>query len=126
MVLLEFFYTLREAGLKVTLQEWRMLLTCLEYGLHDSRIEGFYHVARSCLVKSESDFDVFDQVFAHYFQGIEGVIELPSELLDWLANPKPFEELTDEMRAALEHLDIDELMRRFQETMAELQQAHAH
>lgn len=124
MVFLDFFYTLREAGLKVTLQEWRMLLTCLEYGLHDSRIEGFYHIARSCLVKSESDFDTFDQVFAHYFEGIEGVIDLPPELLEWLANPKPFEELSDEMRAALEHLDIDELMRRFQETMAEQTERH--
>lgn len=124
MVFLDFFYTLREAGLKVTLQEWRMLLTCLEHGLHDSRIEGFYHIARSCLVKSETDFDTFDQVFAHYFEGLEGNIELPPELLDWLADPKPFEELSDEMRAALEHLDIDELMKRFKDTMAEQDERH--
>lgn len=124
MVFLDFFYALRQAGLKVTLQEWRMLLTCLERGLHHSRLEGFYHVARACLVKSESDFDTFDQVFAHYFEGIEGAIELPPELLEWLADPKPFEELTEEMRAALEHLDIDELMRRFRETMAEQTERH--
>jgi hypothetical protein len=124
VVFLDFFYTLREAGLKVTLQEWRMLLTCLERGLHDSRIDGFYHVARACLVKSESDFDTFDVVFAHYFEGIEGVIDLPPELLEWLADPKPFEELSEEMRAALEHLDIDELMRRFQETLAEQTERH--
>ena len=96
MVLLDFFYALREAGLKSTLQEWRMLLTCLEHGLHDSKIEGFYHVARACLVKSESDFDTFDLVFASYFEGLEGVIDIPQELLDWLAEPKPFEELTEE------------------------------
>jgi uncharacterized protein with von Willebrand factor type A (vWA) domain len=124
MVFLDFFYALREAGLKSTLQEWRMLLECLEKGLHDSRIEGFYHIARACLVKSESDFDTFDLVFARYFEGIEGVVEIPQELLEWLADPKPFEELTDEMRAALEHLDIDELMRRFQETMAEQTERH--
>jgi uncharacterized protein with von Willebrand factor type A (vWA) domain len=124
VVLLDFFYTLREAGLRVTLQEWRMLLTCLEKGLHKSNIEGFYHVARACLVKTESDFDTFDVVFAKYFEGIEGAIELPPELLEWLADPKPFEELTEEMRAALEHLDIDELMKRFQETMAEQTERH--
>jgi uncharacterized protein with von Willebrand factor type A (vWA) domain len=124
MVFLDFFYALRDAGLQVTLQEWRMLLTCLERGLHQSRIEGFYHVARACLVKSESDFDAFDQVFALTFEGIEGVFELPPELLEWLADPKPFEELTDEMRAALEHLDIDELMRRFRETLAEQTERH--
>ncbi len=124
MLFLDFFYALREAGLKSTLQEWRMLLECLEAGLHDSRIEGFYHVARACLVKSESDFDTFDLVFARYFEGIEGVVELPAELLEWLADPKPFEELTDEMRAALEHLDLDELMRRYRETMAEQTERH--
>jgi len=124
VVFLDFFYALRAAGLKVTLQEWRMLLSCLEKGLHDSRLEGFYHVARACLVKSESDFDCFDQVFAQYFEGIEGMIDLPPELLEWLANPQPFEELTDELRAALEHLDIEELMRRFQQTMAEQTERH--
>jgi uncharacterized protein with von Willebrand factor type A (vWA) domain len=124
MVFLDFFYELRAAGLKSTLQEWRMLLQCLELGLHNSRIEGFYHVARACLVKSESDFDTFDVVFAKYFEGIEGVAALPQELLDWLADPKPFEELTEEQRAALEHLDIDELMKRFQDTMAEQKERH--
>ncbi|MCA9506554.1 MAG: VWA containing CoxE family protein, partial [Myxococcales bacterium] len=94
MVFLDFFYTLRQAGLKVTLQEWRMLLECLERGLHDSRLEGFYHVARACLVKSESDFDTFDLVFAKYFEGLEGAIEIPPELLEWLAEPKPFEALS--------------------------------
>jgi len=124
MVFLDFFYALREAGLKVSLQEWRMLLGCLERGLHDSRVEGFYHVARACLVKSESDFDTFDLVFAHYFEGIEGAIEIPPELLEWLADPKPFEELDPELRAALDHLDIEELMRRFQETLAEQTERH--
>jgi len=124
MVFLDFFYELRAAGLKVTLQEWRMLLACLEQGLHDSRLDGFHHVARACLVKSESDFDTFDQVFARYFEGIEGALELPPELLEWLADPKPFEELTEELRAALEHLDLDELMRRFRETLAEQTERH--
>ncbi|MEM9175344.1 MAG: VWA domain-containing protein [Myxococcota bacterium] len=124
MVFLDFFYALRAAGLKSTLQEWRMLLTCLEKGLHGSTVEGFYHVARACLVKSESDFDTFDLVFAEYFEGIEGAIELSAELLDWLANPKPADELSPEELAALEHLDIEELMRKFQETMAEQTERH--
>jgi uncharacterized protein with von Willebrand factor type A (vWA) domain len=124
MIFLDFFYSLRAAGLKCTLQVWRMLLRCLEMNLHDSNVRGFYHVARACLVKSESDFDTFDLVFASYFEGIESNIELPPELLEWLADPKPFEELTEEMRAALEHLDIDELMKRFQDTMAEQDERH--
>lgn len=124
MVFLDFFYALRQAGLKVTLQEWRMLLTCLEKGLHDASIRGFYHVARACLVKSEADFDTFDRVFAEYFRGIEGAIELPPELVEWLSEPHPMEELTEELIRALEHLDLDELMRRFAETMAEQKERH--
>jgi hypothetical protein len=124
LVFLDFFFALRAAGLKVTLQEWRMLLTCLEKGLHDSKITGFYHVARACLVKSEADFDTFDLVFARYFEGIEGAIDLPPELLEWLADPHPMEELSEELRLALEHLDLDELMRRFQQTMAEQTERH--
>ena len=124
MVFLDFFYALREAGLKVTLQEWRMLLTCLEKGLHDSKLAGFYRVARACLVKSEADFDAFDIVFARYFEGIEGAIELSPEVLEWLADPRPMEELSEELRRALEHLDLDELMRRFRETMAEQTERH--
>ena len=124
MVFLDFFYALREAGLRVTLQEWRMLLACLEKGLHDASIRGFYHVARACLVKSEADFDTFNGVFAAYFEGVEGAIELPPELLEWLAQPKPMAELSEEMKAALEHLDVDELMRRFQQTLAEQKERH--
>lgn len=124
MVFLDFFYALREAGLKVTLQEWRMLLTCLEKGLHDAKLAGFYRVARACLVKSEADFDTFDLVFARYFEGIEGAIELSPELLEWLADPRPMEELSEELRLALEQLDLDELMRRFRETLAEQKERH--
>lgn len=69
--------------------------TCPEKGLHDSNIKGFYHVARACLVKSEADFDTFDLVFARYFEGIEGAIELPPELLEgspirirWRSSPR--------------------------------------
>jgi len=86
MVFLDFFYALREAGLKSTFQEWRMLLHCLEQGLHDSRLDGFYHVARACLVKSESDFDTFDMVFARYFEGIEGNIELAGDTKNLTTN----------------------------------------
>ncbi len=124
MVFLDFFFALRAAGIKVTLQEWRMLLTCLEKGLHASTLAGFHHVARACLVKSEADFDTFDLVFARYFEGIEGAIELPPELLEWLADPHPMEELSEELRRALEHLDLDELMRRFQQTLAEQTERH--
>jgi uncharacterized protein with von Willebrand factor type A (vWA) domain len=33
------------------------------------RLDDFYTAARAILVKSERYFDLFDQVFAHHFEG---------------------------------------------------------
>ena len=49
---LDFFYGLRGEGVKVSLQEWRALLEAMEKGLHGSSLERFYHLGRSCLIKS--------------------------------------------------------------------------
>ena len=41
-----------------------MLMRALAMGQHGSSLDGFYHVSRACLVKSETYFDAFDRVFA--------------------------------------------------------------
>jgi len=121
---LDLFYELREAGVPVGLQEWRMLMESLEKGLHGSSLLRFYNLARATLVKSETYYDTFDRVFAHVFEGVEGALSIEDEVLDWLKDPKNFEELTDEQRAMLEWLDGDELMQRFLETLAEQDERH--
>ena len=63
-------------------------------------------------------------VFAHVFHGVEGALSIEDEVLDWLNDPKNFQELTDEQRALLEHLNSDELMQRFLETLAEQDGRH--
>ncbi len=121
---LDLFYELREAGVPVGLQEWRMLMESLEKGLHGSSLLRFYNLARATLVKSETYYDAFDRVFAHVFEGVEGELSIEDEVLDWLKDPKNFEELTDEQREMLEWLDRDELMQRFLETLAEQDERH--
>ncbi len=121
---LDLFYELREAGVPVGLQEWRMLMESLEKGLHGSSLLRFYNLARATLVKSETYYDSFDRVFAHVFEGVEGALSIEDEVLDWLKDPKNFEELTDEQRAMLEWLDGDELMQRFLERLAEQDERH--
>ena len=121
---LDFFYGLRDEGVPVSIQEWQMLMTALEKGLHGSSLLGFYNLARACLVKSETYFDAFDRVFARVFHGVEGELSVSDELMEWLSDPKNFDGLTDEQRAALEQLDADELMRRFLETLAEQDERH--
>jgi uncharacterized protein with von Willebrand factor type A (vWA) domain len=121
---LDFFYGLREEGIPVAIQEWQMFMTVLERGLHDSSLLGFYNLARATLVKSETYFDAFDRVFARVFHGVEGELAVSDELMEWLSDPKNFQELTEEQRKMLEELDAGELMRRFLETLAEQDERH--
>ena len=121
---LDLFYGLRKEGVPVSIQEWRMLMTALESGLHGSNLLSFYHLSRATLVKSEIYFDAFDRVFASVFHGVEGELSLSDELEQWLNDPKQFDGLTDEQRAQLERLDADELMRKFLETLDQQDERH--
>src|SRR5262245_7360407 len=125
-VFLDFFYGLREAGVPVSMQEWRSFLEALEAGLHGCSLLRFYHLGRACLVKSETYFDAYDRVFLKVFRGVEGALgdDDTEQILDWLKDPKNFPELTPEQLAALEHLTSDELMQRFLETLAEQTERH--
>ena len=80
----DFLYLLRRNGLKISLTEWMSLMEALDKGLHGSSFTGFYHLCRCLLVKSEADFDRFDQVFLEFFKDVPFSGELPPELLDWL------------------------------------------
>jgi uncharacterized protein with von Willebrand factor type A (vWA) domain len=123
---LDLFYGLRDEGVPVTLQEWRAFLEALEKGLHGASLLRFYHLGKTCLVKSETYFDAYDRVFARVFKGIEGSFgeDVTEKVLDWLKDPKNLPELTPEQLAELERLSSDELMRRFLERLAEQKERH--
>jgi uncharacterized protein with von Willebrand factor type A (vWA) domain len=121
-----FLYELRKRKVPVGAQEAVNLAAALEAGLHDSSLDGFYHVARALLIHSEAHLDAFDDAFATHFRGAEAKgLELKQELLDWLKdaveNPG---ELTDEERALIEDLDAEELKRRFEELLNEQDERH--
>ena len=90
-----FFYKLREAGIPVSPTSFLTLQKALGKGLVSS-LDDFYTASRAVLVKSERYFDLFDQVFAHHFEGAEmpdyeGVEldELARALLEsWLHDPE--------------------------------------
>jgi len=123
---LDLFYGLRDEGVPVSVQEWRSLLEAIEQGLHGSSLLRFYHLGRSCLIKSETYFDHYDRVFARVMKGVEGALgdDVTERILDWLRNAKDLPELTPEQLAELERLTSDELMRRFLETLAEQTERH--
>ena len=90
-----FFYKLREVGIPVTPTSFLRLQKALCLGLITS-LEDFYTSARAILVKSERYFDLYDQVFAHYFKGMdlpdqEGIdLDEAARMLleEWLRNPE--------------------------------------
>ena len=74
-----FFYLLRQRGLHVSLNEWMTLLEGMEKGLHHSTLTGFYHLCRAIVVKNETEFDRFDQIFLEFFKNVPYTGELPVE-----------------------------------------------
>jgi len=85
-----FFYLLRQVGVPVTPTSFLRLQGALRSGLVSS-LDDFYTAGRAILVKSERHFDLYDQVFAHYFEGAD------------LKDPED-EELTEVARAMLDDL----------------------
>lgn len=63
------------------------LLEGMEKGLHHSTLTGFYHLCRAIVVKNETEFDRFDQIFLEFFKDVPYTGELPEDLLDWLNHP---------------------------------------
>lgn len=121
-----FFYLLRSHGLDVTPDEWMTLLEGLSRGLHQSSLTGFYRLCRALLVKSEADFDRFDQVFLEFFRDVPWNGELPEELLNWLNRPsedlvRTLEELK---RAGFSEENAEELLRLLEERLREQTEEH--
>ena len=128
-MLTPFLDNLRREGVPVSLREYLDLLAGLEAGVTGWMVDGFYHFARTALVKDERYIDRFDRAFAASFSGLEQVpLEaliseraLPREWLEKLAEKL----LTEAEKAGIEGAgSFDELMRRLQERLAEQKGRH--
>ncbi len=127
----DFFYTLRQVGIPVTPTSFLTLQKALSKGLINS-ISDFYTAARAILVKSERYFDLYDQVFAHYFEGAElkepDAVEL-SEIVqamleEWLKKPKELAEVLGIDESQLHKFTPEELIQYFLERLKEQTEAH--
>ena len=121
---LQFFYLLRAQGLSVTLNEWLTLIEAMDKGLAGSSLTGFYHLCKSILVKSETEFDKFDAVFAEYFRGIKSPEDLPSEFWKWLNEDVRVRDVDDKTVLDDFLLELEELQKRFFERMEEQKERH--
>ncbi len=121
-----FFLELRHAKVPATLREYLVLIEGMERGCADYSVEHFYYLARTCLVKDESNLDKFDRVFGKCFNGIEFLseeqtAEIPEEWLRLLAEKV----LTPEEMAEIEALGgWEKLMEELKKRLAEQQGRH--
>lgn len=126
---LPFFETLRRTGVPVSLREYLAFLEGVSAGLVTFDVEGFYHLARTAMVKDERHLDRFDRAFAEAFKGLEAItdaqvleaLDLPREWLAKLAE----KHLTPEERAAVQALGgFDALMEALRKRLAEQEGRH--
>ena len=121
-----FFYLLRHMGIPVSPTSFLRLQKALGQGLITS-IDDFYTAARTILVKSEKYFDLYDQVFAHHFEGAE--LKEPDELElsevaramleEWLKDPEGLSEALGIDEESLKKLSPDELLQYFLDRLKE-------
>jgi uncharacterized protein with von Willebrand factor type A (vWA) domain len=126
-----FFYLLRQVGIPVSPTSFLRLQKALQMGLITS-IDDFYTAARSILVKSERYFDLYDQVFAHRFEGAElkepEAFELSqvaqAMLEEWLKDPEAVADALGMDKEALNKLSPEELLQYFLDRLKEQTEAH--
>jgi uncharacterized protein len=119
----DFFYTLKEKKVPVSMTEWMTLMEALSKG-YINNLDDFYYLARAILVKSEAHFDQYDAAFQQYFNGIETPSQISEQILDWLKDPINLSTLSEEERALLDSMNLEELIKEFEERMKEQTEQH--
>ena len=116
----------RAAKVPASLKEFLDLMHALEQKIVFANVDEFYYLSRLCLVKDEKHFDKFDRAYGAYFEGIESLDDLFSEMIpeDWLKTE--FEKnLTEEEKAQIEAMGgLEELMKAFKERLEEQKKKH--
>jgi uncharacterized protein with von Willebrand factor type A (vWA) domain len=123
-VLIDFFFTLKDAKIPVSIKEFLILLEAMKKDVISPSLDDFYFLSRMTLVKDEAHYDKFDKAFGLYFKGIEAIFDKNPEIpLDWLMK-RMERELTPEQKAAIEKFGYDKLMDRLKELLKEQKERH--
>ena len=137
-MLIDFFYTLRSAKLPVSVKEFLTLLEALKEGVvgpnteqdADSdesvgyKIDDFYYLSRTALVKDEKHYDKFDRAFSAYFKGVEMLADFTKDIpLEWLRKNLELN-LSPEEKAKIEKMGWDELMETLKKRFEEQKERH--
>jgi len=122
----QFFDELRSAKIPVTLKEYLALMEALSKDVIELKIEEFYFLSRTVLVKDEKNLDKFDRVFGHVFKGLESVdpsmlAQVPEEWLKALTEKF----LSEEEKKQIEALGgWEKLMETLKQRLEEQKKRH--
>ena len=137
-MLIDFFYTLRSAKLPVSVKEYLTLLEALKQGVvgpntvpdddadapSGYKIDDFYYLSRTTLVKDEKHYDKFDRAFSAYFKGVEMLADFTKDIpLEWLRKNLELN-LSPEEKAKIEKMGWDELMETLKKRFEEQKERH--
>lgn len=127
-MLIDFFFSLRNAKLPVSVNEYLTLVGALKEQVIAPSIDEFYYLARLTLIKDEKHYDKFDQAFGLYFKGATAQLEAaldPSRIpLDWLKQ-RLERELSPEEKAEIEAMGgIEALLDRLEQLLDEQKERH--
>ena len=123
---LQFFTSLRDAQVPVTLREYLTLMEAVDADLAEQTVENFYYLSRAALVKDERNLDKFDRVFGTVFKGLESLLDamekadIPAEWLKKLAEKY----LTEEEKKQIEAMGWDKLMETLRKRLEEQKGRH--
>ena len=128
---IDFFYKLKEVGIPVSPSSFLILHRAMARGLVNS-IDDLYTAARTILVKSEKYFDLYDQVFAHIFDGVElpDVDQVAMDLLaesmlhEWLKDPKSLADALGVDEKKLNEMTPEELLDYFKQRLQDQDGRH--
>lgn len=126
-MLLNFYQSIRQSQIPVSIKEYLVLLEALQQRLAFADMDDFYLLARTCLIKDEKYYDRYDRAFAAYLHQLSDIEQLIDALIpeEWLR--KEFaRHLSDEEKARIESLGgLEQLLDTFKKRLAEQQKRHA-
>src|ERR1700728_4279192 len=123
---LQFFTSLRDAQVPVTLREYLTLMEALNADLAEQTVENFYYLSRASLVKDERNLDKFDRMFDTVFNGRESLLDamekedIPADCMKKLAEKY----LTEEAKKQIEAMVWDKLMDSLRQRLKEQKGRH--
>ena len=119
-MLIEFFLKLKSHKLPVSIKEYLTLLEAMDKKVIGQSVDEFYYLSRAALVKDEANFDKFDRAFAEFWQGVETIPGIETQVpLEWLLKQVELT-LSEEQKKQIEALGgweklMETLKRRLQE-----------